>query len=188
MQSGVKALPGVFETLRGRYDQDRLVEAVRLLIKLFENIENNPVEVKFRSVKKTNATLQAKLFCFSGIEEIFRQLGFQEDPEFFRFTQQSIQPISQALILLRAQEVQLQNRHPQSDEARKRMAEVDADLKRKEEEKRKLMEQMKQDRRDKKADLELRPVQDSKANKINFGMKMITTKDLNPNCDQPGGG
>jgi hypothetical protein len=187
MQAGVKAVPGIIEKLKAKYDRERLIDAVKLLIKLLENIENNPVEEKFRSVKKTNATLQSKLFCFSGIEQIFRELGFVEDDEFFRFTSQSIQPISQALIFLRAEEVQLQNHAPQTEEAKKRIAEIDAGYRRKEEEKQKLMEQMKRDRMDKKADLEAHPIQDSKANKLAFGAKMITSKDLNPDMDKQGG-
>lgn len=184
---GVKALPEIFSGLRAKYDAERLAEAVRLLIKLFENIENNPVEVKYRSVKRTNPTLQSKVFCFSGIERVFQELGFIEDGEFFRFNQQSIQPISQALILLRAQEVQLQVHQPQNEEARKRLAEVESEMRRQEEAKRKLIEQMKQDRADKKAYFKDHPAQDSVAKKINFGSKLITQQELNPNCNQPSG-
>jgi hypothetical protein len=187
MQAGVKSLPGIFDQLKTKYDHERLIEAVRVIVKLFENIENNPVDVKYRSVKRTNATLQSKVFCFSGIENLFRELGFVEDGEFFRFTGQSITPISQALILLRAQEVVLQDHAPMSAEAQLRHDQIDAEFRLKEEEKRKLMEQMKQDRKDKEAEFKANPIKDGKANKLCFGAKMVTSKDLNPNMNQKGG-
>lgn len=187
MEAGVKAIPGIFNKLKDKYDHERLIEAVKLMIKLLENIENNPVEVKYRSVKRTNPTLQSKVFCFSGIEEVFRQLGFIEDGEFLRYTGQSLTPISQGLILLRAQEVVLQDHAPMSEAARKRNAEIEEEMRQKEEEKRKLMEQMKRDRKDKEAEFKANPIQDSKANKMCFGAKMVTSKDLNPNINARGG-
>ena len=185
--TGVKALPGIFAELKGKYDADRLADAVRLIIKLFENIAAHPVDVKYRSVKKTNATLMSKVFCFSGIERVFRELGFVEDGEFFRFNLQDILPINQGLILLRAQEVSMHSGGADNEATRKRLAEVDSEIRKKEEEKRKLIEQMKNDRADKKQYLKDHPAQDSKGNKLNFGSKLITQGELNPNMNQKGG-
>lgn len=185
---GPRAVSGIIEELKKKYDNARLADAVALIIKLFENIESNPAEVKFRQAKRTNPTLQQKLFCFTGIERIFTALGFYEDGEFYRFTQQSITPISQGLILLRGQEVQLRMQHPQNEDVKKRLAEVDAEYKIKEFEKAKLLDAMKRDREEKKAYLKDHPAQSSQANKMNFGSKMVTRKDLDPTCDDKKGG
>lgn len=185
--TGARALPGILANLKERYDQEKLVEAVRLVIKLFENIVNNPTEEKYRSVKKSNVTLQSKVFCFSGIERIFTELGFTQDGEFYRIGNQSIMPIRDAVIILRAQEVSLQTRRVENEAANKRIAELQAERNHQEEHKKKLLEQMKQDRAEKKQFLKDHPVTDSKANKLNFGSKLITQQELNPNCNQPSG-
>lgn len=188
MISGAKAIPGIIDDVRKKYDPERLADALALIIKLFENLENNPVEVKFRSVKKTNPTLMAKLFCFSGIQRLFEVLGFNEDAEFYRFTQQDITPIRHALILLRAEEVSLRTHQNEDEETKKRNAMINAELKRKDEEKRKLIESMKQDRQEKREDLKNHPVKSSKAKELKFGSKLITQQELNPNCNDTGGG
>jgi hypothetical protein len=187
-QSGVKALPSIVEDLKKKYDSTKLADAVALLVKLFENLENNPGDDKFRSVKKTNQTLQNKLFCFTGIERIFPALGFSEDGEFYRFNSGNITPITQALILLRAQEVSLRTHEPEGEEAKKRKAQIDADMRKQEEEKQKLLEAMKRDRCDKKEEFKNRPIQSSKATEMKFGSRMVTRKDLDPGCDDPKGG
>ena len=187
MITGARAMPFFIEEAGKIYDRDRLADGLALLIKLFENIENNPVEVKFRNVKKSNPTLVAKLFAFRGIERIFGALGFSEDGEFYRFTQQDITPIRQAIIILRAQEVNLRVPVSHDPEAAQRIAKIQEDMRKKEEEKRRIQESMKQDRQEKREDFRNHPIQSSKAKDLKFGSKLVTQKDINPNCNEPSG-
>ena len=186
--SNVKAIPGIVDDLKKKYDPVKLSDCLSLLIKLFENLEANPQEEKFRSIKKTNATLQAKLFCFAGIERVLQTLGFSSDGEFYRWTQSDITPIRQALILLRAGQVSVHTQQPENEEVRKRRAEIESESRKQEVEKQKLMEAMKRDRCDKKEELKNKPIQSSKANDLKFGSRMVTRKDLDPGCDDQKGG
>ena len=187
MITGARALPFFVEEASRIYDRQMLADGLALLIKLFENIENNPVEFKFRNVKKSNPTLVAKLFAFKGLERIFGALGFVEDGEFYRFTHQDITPIRQAVILLRAQEVGLRVPVSHDPEAAQRIAKIQEDMRKKEEEKRRIQESMKQDRQEKREDFRNHPIQSSKAKELKFGSKLITQQDMNPSCNEPSG-
>lgn len=177
---GPRRIPGIFEELAKKYDREKLADAAALVIKLFENIENNPVEVKYRKVKTTNPTLQSKVFCFTGINEIFTTLGFEFDGEFLTYTNQHVAAITNGLIMLRAQEVQLRS----NPTAVQNKQNVDAFMSAREEEKRKLIAAMKNDRQEKKQDLKDHPAQDSKAKKINFGANIMLAAEV---CAKPGG-
>lgn len=180
-------MPFFIEEAGKVYDRQKLADGLALLIKLFENIENNPVEVKFRSVKKTNPTLVSKLFAFKGIERVFGALGFVEDGEFYRFTHQDITPIRQAIILLRAQEVNLRVPVSHDPEAAQRIAKIQAEMRKRDEEKRRIQESMKQDRQEKREDFKNHPIQSSKGKDLKFGSKLITQQDMNPSCNEPSG-
>ena len=187
MQAGVKAIPGIITDLKAKYDQLKLADAVAMLIKLLENIENNPDEPKYRGIKRTNATLEAKVFSFKGIEQVLISAGFVPDGEFYRFEGSNILSVSQTLILLRANEVNLRTFEPESEEARKRQKEVQEELRKDQEAKQRLVEQMKHDRQEKKDQLKKNPIQCSKATDMKFGCNMKTTKDINPGMNQKGG-
>ena len=53
--------------------------ALKLFLKILENIINSPSEQKFRNIKKANKTLQAKLFCLENIHQLIDLFGFEYD-------------------------------------------------------------------------------------------------------------
>ncbi|CEM23950.1 unnamed protein product [Vitrella brassicaformis CCMP3155] len=63
-------------------------EAYALLLKLLRNIVSNPSEAKYRTIKRTNATIKAKLFLDGApegilFEDVIRHCGFNEVGETF---------------------------------------------------------------------------------------------------------
>lgn len=42
------------------------------------SILNNPTEPKYKTIKSDNATLKAKLFCITEMQEILIELGFYQ--------------------------------------------------------------------------------------------------------------
>lgn len=54
-------------------------------MKLVFSIINNPFEEKFKSIKKTNATLREKLFISPIIDSVLACLGFASSAEGFVF-------------------------------------------------------------------------------------------------------
>lgn len=53
--------------------------AIQLLLKLLQNIINDPCNLKLRRIKRSNATLQAKLFSVPGCDEFLQVVGFEND-------------------------------------------------------------------------------------------------------------
>lgn len=51
--------------------------ALQLLLKLLQNIINAPENPKFRCIKRTNATLQAKVFSVAGCTDVLLAAGFK---------------------------------------------------------------------------------------------------------------
>ena len=47
------------------------------LLKITENIINNPGEAKYRLLKLTNSAVQNKLLAYDGVKEFLEALGFQ---------------------------------------------------------------------------------------------------------------
>ncbi len=64
------------ERMREDIHPQNLVDALKLLVRLFENIANNPQEVKYHTINKKNKTLQEKLFKITAIEKLLILAGF----------------------------------------------------------------------------------------------------------------
>ncbi|XP_060536330.1 peptide-N(4)-(N-acetyl-beta-glucosaminyl)asparagine amidase [Cylas formicarius] len=72
----------MFEKL-GENPIESAKEAVRLLIKIVENILKNPKDLKFRTLQKNNPTLSKKLLPVAGVQMCLELVGFQESNEYF---------------------------------------------------------------------------------------------------------
>lgn len=106
-QTGVKSISPIINTLLKSYSQQDVAIAVGFLIKLLGNIEANPLDVKYRKIKVTNKTLASKVFAIKGIEQILINMGFSLQGEFYTFNGQTVTPVNQGLIILRARHVGL---------------------------------------------------------------------------------
>lgn len=67
----------VFLKLRSNSDQS-CDEAVRLLVKIAENIVKDPTNLKVRSLQKGNSTIKNKILAINGGTECLKLMGFQE--------------------------------------------------------------------------------------------------------------
>lgn len=184
---GPKAIPGILGELKKIHPPEKLSAAIAMLAKLLENIVSSPLEVKYRGIKRTNQILEGQVFRWKGIERVLLVLGFREDGEFYRYTIQDVVPISQAVTLLRAAELSVLANDLQDDAARQRSAQVQSEYQKKQDEKERLRKEIEADRKAKKEFFQDHPATDSKANKLNFGSKIVTRKDMDPNCDAKGG-
>lgn len=184
---GVKRISPIISDLMKNYGQLDIANAVGFLIKLLSNIEKNPLDAKYRKIKTTNKTLKAKVFSISGIEEILKAIGFTLEGDFYVFNQQSITPVNQGLIILRAREVQLRAvRTGELTEVQKqRMEELKRQKRQQEEQMSRIMDGAKNDRQDYKKRETDRVYRDSKSNKLNFGANVMTAQEVMP---QGGGG
>ncbi|KRX04048.1 Thioredoxin-like fold [Pseudocohnilembus persalinus] len=52
--------------------------------KIFLNIQNNPTEQKYRTIKKNNEVLKQKLFCLQGIPDLLSLAGFELNDEIYQ--------------------------------------------------------------------------------------------------------
>jgi len=55
--------------------------AITLMLKLLQNVVSNPDNPKYRRLKRTNATLQAKIFSVPGCAELLMAAGFEPEGE-----------------------------------------------------------------------------------------------------------
>ncbi|XP_070501341.1 peptide-N(4)-(N-acetyl-beta-glucosaminyl)asparagine amidase [Chironomus tepperi] len=53
------------------------IGSVTICLKLLENIINNPKEEKFRKFKKSNPKIANEMLVLDGIEELFKEIGFE---------------------------------------------------------------------------------------------------------------
>nr|XP_008195898.1 PREDICTED: peptide-N(4)-(N-acetyl-beta-glucosaminyl)asparagine amidase isoform X2 [Tribolium castaneum] len=72
----------VFSKLRSNSEQN-CDEAVRLLVKIAENIVKDPANLKVRSLQKSNSTIKNKILSVKGGSECLKLMGFQENESSF---------------------------------------------------------------------------------------------------------
>ncbi|KAF1330417.1 putative ubiquitin regulatory protein, partial [Globisporangium splendens] len=61
-----------------RQDPSRAIAAAETIIKMLNNIQNNPTEEKYRKVRLSNASIQSKLVAVNGAVEILEEAGFSK--------------------------------------------------------------------------------------------------------------
>ena len=59
-----------------KYNELPVQEAFHILLKLFNNIVNNPLEDKFKYFKKTNKTIKAKVLIIPEIIDLLKSMGY----------------------------------------------------------------------------------------------------------------
>jgi hypothetical protein len=63
-----------------------VLDGLNILVKLANNVLNNPKEEKFRTIKKSNKAIQAKLLSIKDVDEVIKAMGFTDvDEEHFVF-------------------------------------------------------------------------------------------------------
>lgn len=163
--------------------------ALDILMKLLSNIVGSPEVTKFRSVKKTNKTIQAKLLQCTGILELFAMLGFTplEDTLVFLGDNTENLELTVAMIEGRMEEMQqAQQAAAQRPPEEAKAAPAKTDYSKLSEEKRRLMEQFELDRRE--TALRRAPQEGSKGNQLNFGGgKKSCFKDIGVDINKKGG-
>ena len=78
MESGNDEIDRITEDIDKNYSNKRVLEAFKILSKLFNNIINNPDEEKFKIFKKTNINLQLKVLIIKECQDILKALGYEE--------------------------------------------------------------------------------------------------------------
>jgi len=183
--NGIRQISPIIDKLSGKYDRMALSDAVELLEKLFRNITAHPSDVKFRKIKATNKTLASKVFALRGIEELLISLGFRLEGEFYVYNGQDIVRFQQAVIILEAKVVALRSvRTSQISQAeRENMAEIEAEKRAEESEKKRLLDGMHHDRDDFKSGEKGKVYTDSKGKKLKFGANVAEAAQvLQLNC------
>jgi hypothetical protein len=194
MESQVKdklnpALSHIQAALCGHYTDEELFQALQLLQKILQNIVKNPKEEKYRSVKKSNATLQKKLFYISEIEGFLDAIGFTRVDDALVFTGDNFRLLETAASTIENQVERIRDRHlTKADkeamekekflEERRKQVEAELEAKRIQEEKLKQMMEL-----DKKELEKREKPKDSKANQVEFGANSKTWKDIGVNLN-----
>lgn len=162
--------------------------AFDLLGKLLGNIVGRPEEAKFRAVKKTNKTIQTKLLPCAGVLELFNLLGFTplEDTLVFLGDDTTVLELALAMVDGRLEELQKAQAARARPPEEAKAAPPKTDYSKLSAEKRRLLEQFEQDRRE--TALRQAPVEGSRANQLNFGGgKKSCFKDIGVDVNKKGG-
>ena len=78
MESENDEIDTIIEDIYNNYNGKRVLEAFKILNKLFNNIINNPDEEKFKIFKKSNINLQLKVLIIKECQDILKSLGYTE--------------------------------------------------------------------------------------------------------------
>ena len=81
MDNGADEIDKIVEDIYNSYNVNRVMEAFKILNKLFSNIINNPDEEKFKVFKKSNINIQLKVLIIKETLDILKSLGYQEADE-----------------------------------------------------------------------------------------------------------
>merc|ERR1719161_2673583 len=94
-------LADTFKTL-GAQPWEKQEECYKTLLKLLGNVVNNPGEAKFRSVKKGNEAMKAKVHDCPGGSDVLRAAGFVEEDEAFVLPEGSVEAVKSTVSALQA--------------------------------------------------------------------------------------
>eukprot|EP00930_Biecheleria_cincta_P101250 TRINITY_DN92880_c0_g1_i1.p1 TRINITY_DN92880_c0_g1~~TRINITY_DN92880_c0_g1_i1.p1 ORF type:complete len:307 (-),score=89.66 TRINITY_DN92880_c0_g1_i1:159-1079(-) len=76
IETGKPDLLGALQALQ-EMPWEKKEPAISLMLKLLQNVAKNPGVEKYRHLKRTNATLQQKIFSVSGCAELLMAAGFE---------------------------------------------------------------------------------------------------------------
>ena len=78
MESDSDEIDKIVEDIYNNYNGKRVLEAFKILNKLFNNIINDPEEEKFKIFKKSNINLQLKVLIIKECLDLLKVLGYTE--------------------------------------------------------------------------------------------------------------
>jgi hypothetical protein len=169
-------------------------KAYGILLKVLQNIAQNPTEEKFRSIKSSSAAIM-KVTCVPGGEAVLLAAGFTNDGEKFQFSGSDVSALTTAVAAIEehANKAKMNELRRQRDEQIESIKAADGSNKMKGETRGDLMSeemklQLERDRKELEASRSVNPVKDSKSNSAlnKFGMNgMKSAQDVIP---QGGGG
>ena len=165
--------------LRAQNTPEVSLDALTVLQKLWENIMNNPEETKFHGIKKTNPALQRRLLVCNGIVDLLKFVGYEDtSSEMMTITPAGIANLEIAHIMLNVHVMELQEttKTPAQKAAEANEAKIREDKRRKEEQKKRILDQAALDRKEQAK--KLIPTQDSVAKNRAFGAEQKTYKDI----------
>ena len=166
-------------TLRNQNTPEVALDALSVLQKLWENIMNNPEETKFHGIKKSNPALQRRLLVCNGIVDLLQFVGYADtSADMMTITPTGIENLEIAHIMMMTHVMELQEttKTPAQKAAEANEAKIREDRRRKEEQKKRLLDQAALDRKEQAT--KLIPTQDSVATQRNFGAQQKTYKDI----------
>lgn len=169
----------IISDIEAKYNEDIYYHAFNLLIKLFNNIANNPNQPVYRQFKKTNEAIKTKILVIKETIELLKEVGYvgegkdeKNDSEILIYKDSKVDKLKKAVDImtisvkkieekLRQKELSKKNQelYKLNEEVNERMRE---DAKKKEELKRLLELDKKERATNSKA-------VDSKANDLKFG-------------------
>lgn len=81
MDSYETKIDEIVQNIYNKNEINTLITAFELLIKLFQNIINNPNENKFKNFKLTNEAIKTKILIIPEIKDLLKVLGYENSSE-----------------------------------------------------------------------------------------------------------
>ena len=163
-------------------DHSKFKDMLGLLKKILQNIENNPDIEKFRTIKKSNPALAARLFISPLVDQILGASGFIEFDGIFTNHSQSLDSVRDLIIMIEGFEVQLEveenNKGVDPEQVRLRQEAIDREMAAKQAELDKLNKQIQTDRKEIQLSEKDHPITASKGKQLKFGANTKTCSDL----------
>ena len=162
MDNGADEIAKIVEDIYNSYNVNRVMEAFKILNKLFSNIINNPDEEKFKVFKKSNINLQLKVLIIKETLDILKSLGYQEADEERLIFKGDVKRLKYATY-------SMTNKIKKIEEIRKEFEERSKILMEQKLERERLRQQCLNDRRE----VAQKKIQSSVANDLKFGAKEV---------------
>ena len=178
MESDTDEVDKIIEDIYTNYNGKRVLEAFKILNKLFSNIINNPEEEKFKIFKKSNINLQLKVLIIKECQDILKSLGYTELDEERLIFKGDIKRLKYATYSMKKKinEIEANLEKQEREEEEKKQEEIRKEF----EEKNKIlmkqkmeMEKLKQQCLNDRREVAQKVVRSSVANDLKFGAKEV---------------
>lgn len=81
------------EDINKQNPQNKVLQGYKILLKLLQNIHNNPSELKFRLIKTENTVIKSNLLYLKKIIELLLYLGYTENNNFYEYKEDKMDKI-----------------------------------------------------------------------------------------------
>ena len=81
------------EDINKQNPQNKVLQGYKILLKLLQNIHNNPSELKFRLIKTENTVIKSNLLNLKKIKELILYLGYTESNNFYEYKEDKMDKI-----------------------------------------------------------------------------------------------